>query len=234
MIEQSKQGVLSYRIEQESANPNLTGLAGLALYLDLARASGLTCSIDRNLKAREDGQGWTDSQIVVSLILLNLVGGECVDDLDHLNADKGFGELLRRYESDGLPRRVRREMRNRWRKERSRSVVSPSAARRYLSAFHDEEQESLREAGKAFIPKANENLLGLRRVNAEFVSFVQSTSERKVATLDLDATLVETSKSNALYCYKHFRAYQPYNVYWAEQGVMLHTEFRWRTGSGRW
>jgi hypothetical protein len=162
----------------------------------------------------------------MSLILLNLVGGECVDDLDHLDADKGFGELLRRYEGDGLSRKVRREMRDRWRKERSRSIVSPSAARRYLSLFHDEEQESLREAGKAFIPKANEDLLGLRRVNAEFVSFVQSASERKVATLDLDATLVETSKSSALYCYKHFRAYQPYNVYWAEQGVMLHTEFR--------
>lgn len=226
MREQSKQGVLSYRIERESANPNLTGLAGLAVYLDLARASGLVGSIHRNVKAREGGQGWTDHQIVMSLVLLNLVGGDCVDDLDHLNADEGFGELLKRCESDGLPRRIRREMRNRWRKHRSRSVVSPSAARRYLSLFHDESQEHLHSAGKAFIPKANENLLGLRRVNAEFVGFVQSSDPQAVATLDLDATLIETFKSSALYCYKHFRAYQPYNVYWAEQGVMLHTEFR--------
>ncbi len=226
MSKQSKQGVLSYRIEQESANPNLTGLSGLTPYLDLACASGLVSSIDRNLNVREVGQGWTDSQIVMSLILLNLVGGDCVDDLDRLNADEGFGDLLKRSESDGLPRRVRREMKKRWRKERLRSVVSPSVARRYLSTFHDEEQERLRADGKAFIPKASSNLLGLRRVNAELVGFMQSASRKTTATLDLDATLIETAKSSALYCYKHFQAYQPYNVYWLEQGVMLHSEFR--------
>jgi hypothetical protein len=95
-----------------------------------------------------------------------------------------------------------------------------------LSEFHDESQERLRVDGKAFIPKANENLVGLRRVNAEFVGFVQSVNKRMVATLDLDAMLIETSKSSALYSYKHTQAYQPYNVYWAEQGVMLHSEFR--------
>jgi len=226
MDSNSKQGILSYRIERDSANPNLTALAGLAPYLDMAWASGLVGSIDRNLSIRESGQGWTDSQVVISLVLLNLVGSDCVVDLDHLNADEGFGKLLMWCENHGLPRRIRRERKKRWRKERTRSVVSPSAARRYLRAFHDESQERLRVAGKAFIPKANENLLGLRRVNAELVGFVQSAKEQRVATLDIDATLIETSKSSALYCYKHFRAYQPVNVYWAEQGVMLHSEFR--------
>ena len=226
MSEQSKQGILSYRMEQESASRNLTGLAGLAPYLDLTCASDLWGSIHRNLSVRELGQGWTDPQIVMSLVVLNLVGGECVDDLEHLNADKGFGGLLKRSETQGLARRVRREMKKRWRKARARNVVSASVARRYLSAFHDDEQEKLRTPGKAFIPKANENLLDLRRVNAQFVGFVQSASEQMTATLDLDATLIETSKSSALYCYKHFQAYQPYNVYWVEQGLMLHTEFR--------
>jgi len=226
MSEQSKQGILSYRIERESANRNLTGLAGLAPYLDLACGSGMVSSINRNLNVRELGQGWTDVQIVMSLILLNLVGGDCVDDLNHLEADEGFGVLLKRCETQGLPRRVRREMKKRWRTEQTRNVVSASVARRYLSAFHDDEQEKLRIPGKAFIPKATLSLLGLRRVNAEFVEFVQSASKKMVATLDLDATLIETSKSSALYCYKHFQAYQPYNVYWAEQGLMLHTEFR--------
>jgi hypothetical protein len=186
----------------------------------------MVSSINRNLNVRELGQGWTDPQIVMSLVLLNLVGGEYVDDLDHLEADEGFGGLLKRCETQGLPRRVRRQMKKRWRKAQTRNVVSASVARRYLSAFHDDEQEKLRTPGKAFIPKANENLLGLRCVNAEFVEFVQSANKQMTATLDLDATLIETSKSSALYCYKHFQAYQPYNVYWAEQGLMLHTEFR--------
>ena len=226
MSKQSKQGVLSYRIEEETASPNLTALAGLAPYLDLMSGSGLIGSMHRNLGVRDGDQGWTDAQIVTSLILLNLAGGECVDDLERLNADEGFTKLLGQCEKHGLTRRARREMSRRWRKTRTRSVASPSAVRRYLDAFHDEDQEKLRTAGKAFIPKANANLLGLGRVNADLLSFAQRSHKQVTATLDLDATLIETSKADALYCYKGFRAYQPFNIYWAEQGMMLHTEFR--------
>ena len=51
-------------------------------------------------------------------------------------------------------------------------------------------------------------------------------SPSKTATLDMDATLVESGKQNALYCYKGFKFYQPLNTWWHEQGVILHTEFR--------
>jgi hypothetical protein len=47
-----------------------------------------------------------------------------------------------------------------------------------------------------------------------------------MATLDVDATLLETTKSDALFCYQGYRAYQPLNVWWAEQELMLSTEFR--------
>lgn len=42
----------------------------------------------------------------------------------------------------------------------------------------------------------------------------------------MDATLVQTYKRTALYCYKKFKAYQPVNVYWDEQRMLLHSEFR--------
>jgi len=42
----------------------------------------------------------------------------------------------------------------------------------------------------------------------------------------MDATLVATLKAAALYGYEHFKAYQPINTYWAEQGIVLHSEFR--------
>lgn len=221
----SKQGILSYRIESDHSSQYLTALAGLGPYLDLACASGFVGSLWRNLRACGE-QGWSDHQIVMSLVLLNLAGGECVDDLDNLNADEGFGKLLSWCENRCLPRCVRRQMKNRFRKGRTRSVVSASAARRYLSAFHDENQECKRIRGKAFIPRPNEHLLGLGRVNSELVSWVQRSSAQRIATLDIDATLVETSKSNALFCYKGYRAYQPFNVWWAEQELMVHSEFR--------
>lgn len=221
----NKQGVLSYRIDGEASRADLTGACGLAPFMDLSCASGLVESVRRNVDACGE-QGWSDAQMVMSLILLNLAGGECVDDLDRLEADAGLGKLIRWCENQGLSRRVRREMARRWRKGRSRSIVSPSAARRFLSEFHDEEQEKLRVPGKALIPKANENLQGLRMVNYEFVGWVQGANRQMIATLDLDASLVETSKKDALYCYKHFKAYQPTQVYWAEQDLILHSEFR--------
>jgi hypothetical protein len=48
----------------------------------------------------------------------------------------------------------------------------------------------------------------------------------KHATLDQDAALVETHKADAFFSYKHLRAYQPLNTYWAEHDLMLHSEFR--------
>ena len=42
----------------------------------------------------------------------------------------------------------------------------------------------------------------------------------------MDATLIETHKRDALLCYKRFKAYQPLNCWWAEQGAMLYSEFR--------
>jgi hypothetical protein len=220
-----KQGVLSYRTEGEQTSQNLTALSGLAPYLDLMVGSGLLESMRRNVDACGE-QGWTDHEIAVSLVLLNLAGGDCVDDLDQLNADKGFGNLLRWCAKQSLSRRVRREMARRWRKAKTRSVISPSVARRWLGAFHDEGQEELRVPGKAFIPKPNKHLLGLGRVNSEFVSWVQDASPQFTATFDLDATLLETSKSDALFCYQGYRAYQPLNVWWAEQELMLHSQFR--------
>jgi hypothetical protein len=44
--------------------------------------------------------------------------------------------------------------------------------------------------------------------------------------LDTDATLVETQKIEAFFSYKGYKAYQPFNVWWAEQKVVVHTEFR--------
>ena len=69
-------------------------------------------------------------------------------------------------------------------------------------------------------------LLGLWRVNQALVSFLQGHRPRDVATLDMDATLVESHKRQALYCYKKFKAYQPLNSWWAEQEVVVHSEFR--------
>jgi hypothetical protein len=218
------QGVLGFKYEEEKHDTGMTGLAGLPVYLDLMHAMGLPEQIGRHLQVKQ--RGWTDAQMVSSLIFLNLAGGDCVEDLSTVQKDDGFCKILRRVEQQGMRRSERRAMERRWRKERCRSVPSPSAAFRYLSAFHDEDQEGKRKEGKAFIPFPNEHLRGLPKVNQGMAAFLQKRNSQKTATLDQDATLVATAKRDALFSYQGFKSYQPLNTWWAEQQIVLHTEFR--------
>jgi hypothetical protein len=57
----------------------MTALSGLPVYLDLASILGLGEHIYRHMHVKE--QGWIDEQTILSLILLNLGGGDSVDDL---------------------------------------------------------------------------------------------------------------------------------------------------------
>ena len=221
------QGVLPFQYQAQSTVKGLTALAGLPSYLDLAQASGLREAIRRHLSVRgENTQGWTDVQVVMALVLLNLAGGDCVADIDRLEADEGLCQVMHKVEHHGLPRRRRRALERRWRKERRRTFPSPSAVFRYLAAFHDPAQEARREPHTAFIPAPNEALRALGRVNRDFVAFVQSRAPQRQATLDMDATLVSSQKEQALWCYQQHKAYQPFNTYWFEQDLVLHSEFR--------
>ncbi len=220
------QGILPYKYEEERSDAGMTALAGLPIYLDLGWVLGLSNSIRAHVHVRESGQGCTDEQAILSLILLNLAGGDCVDDIQILEKDEGFCKVLGRVETKGLTRQQRRAMERRWRKERHRSVPSPSALFRYLEAFHDPGEERKREPGRAFIPAPNGHLQGLRKANRDFVASIQRRHPEREATLDTDATLVETQKKGAFFSYQGYKAYQPFNVWWAEQQVVLHTEFR--------
>src|SRR5512135_791185 len=151
------QGILPYKYEEEKKAGGMTALAGLPLYLDLAFALGFPARIERHLTLRPS-QGWTDSQMVLTLVLLSLAGGDCVDDLKILEADEGFCRLLERIEPEPSS--------SRWRARKSRAVPSPSSVFRWLSCFHTEEA-SLQ--GSASIPYSAV-LSGLTCVNWDLVA----------------------------------------------------------------
>ena len=105
-------------------------------------------------------------------------------------------------------------------------MPSQSAVFRFLSMFHDADQESTRPKHKAFIPTATDALRGLSKVNADMVGFVQSHTAQTQATLDMDATLIETHKKEATFCYRKYKAYHPLTTYWFESDQVVHSEFR--------
>ena len=72
------QGVLPFKYEAEKNRSGMTALAGLPTYVELASVCGLQASIARHIGVRRGTQGWSDTQVLMSLILLNLAGGDCV------------------------------------------------------------------------------------------------------------------------------------------------------------
>lgn len=83
------QEVLPFQYQEERSTTGMTALAGLAPFLDLGHVAGWCRGIERHVNLRKRGQGWSDSQMINSLVLLNLAGGEAVDDLRLLEKDEG-------------------------------------------------------------------------------------------------------------------------------------------------
>jgi hypothetical protein len=220
------QGLLPFQYEVEKRDGGLTALAGLPAYVEFAHTMGLGRLISEHVRVRRGNQGWTDEQMMMPLIWLNLAGGDCVDDVRVLESDEGFRRFLREVEGYGKTSSERRALRRRWRKEKTRTVPSETAIREWLTCFHDFEQDNQKEPHKAFIHRPTEQLMGLIRCNAAFAAEVQRRSPEKTATVDMDATVSQTYKKGAEYCYKGYKAYQPLNFYWAEQQLILFSQFR--------
>ena len=116
------QGILPFQYEVDKKPRGMTALAGLPLYLDLAHVMGLRRLISEHVRARQGDQGWTDDQIVMALVLLNLAGGTCVEDIRVLEGDEGFCRVFREVEFAA---------RTRSKNERSRGAGARSTLGRY-------------------------------------------------------------------------------------------------------
>jgi hypothetical protein len=67
------QGVLDFQYEADSSRHGLTSPAGLRVYLDLVKASGLAAAIRRQVCVA-GSQGWLDVQMVLAVVFMNLAG----------------------------------------------------------------------------------------------------------------------------------------------------------------
>ena len=79
--------------------------------------------------------------------------------------------------------------------------------------------EEFLEKEKTSNTKKSWSKLGRSTKLIKLINFVNNKIPVKCATLDMDATLSETFKQSALFCYKGYRSYQPFNVRWFEQDL---------------
>jgi len=199
---------LLFEIDPQPLTETLTAWSGVALVVQAFRSLGLPASIERHLHLKQRDRGYDEATVVESFVVLNALGGECLEDFTHLREDGGLKEML------------------------GHAIPSPEAARQFLYQFHAEEKieeaKQRREAEQiAFIPGENDALAGLGEVNRALVQELgKRCREQRVGTVDQDATIIESRKEQALRTYEGERGYQPMLAVWAEMDVVLADEFR--------
>jgi hypothetical protein len=217
------------RVEKSKKEQKVTGLAGLIMYMEQMRTMGLWQEIEKDVQVSGEDQGWTDMEMVIFLVLLNLAGGTSTSDIEKLEQDDGLRKVLKNRGFWGLNQKQIQELEKRWRILKKRAVASEGSVRRYLKKFHSEEEEERRKAKgapKAFIPRMTAGLSGLNKLIAFTINYVQRALKLDTATLNMDATIIRSEKDTAMMTYKGFRGYQPFNVQWDETEMMVYTEFR--------
>ncbi len=198
-----RSGGLGYQVEVVAETVSVTGLAGVPLVIEAFRALKLPGAIARHVRLKRRRRGYDEATCIETLVALLASGGECVDDVRVLRAEGGLKRL--------------------WGRER---IPAAETLRAFLNRFHDEGAERERDPGVAFIPRESAALAGLTTLQTQVLAELQRRAPQPRATLDVDATVIESDKRTALPVYEGERGYQPLQVWWAEQGVWVRSQFR--------
>ena len=190
----------------EMATPH----AGLLATSRALRSLRIPDLVAANLKLKKRQRGCSDAQYIESLVLLQTAGGDCPEDMALLAGD----DCLERGLGFDLPK--------------------TGAVRAFLNRFHDEDLElarPAREVQKSFIMPSSEPVQGLQLVLAGVVRrtaklYAAQAQPLRIATVDQDATIIESHKKAALAHYEGGRGYQPMVAVWAEADLILADEFR--------
>ena len=198
--------VLDPRPLGEATSPH-AGLLGVSRAY---RALGVPDLIAANLSLRRRQRGFSEAQFTETICLLQALGGECPEDMHLLAGD----DCLER----GLGYRP----------------PKATAVRGFLERFHDPELEALRpprEEQRSFIFPASQPVAALQEVQRGLVRriaqrYEQEGQAQRIATVDQDATIIESHKQAAYSHYEDGRGYQPMVAVWAEADLVLADEFR--------
>lgn len=186
-----------------------TARAGLCAPSRVFRSLGLAGLSDTELLIRQRQRGYTGGQYVESLVLLHAAGGDCMEDMERLREDSGVTKML------------------------GYAVPSARALGDFFDLFHDGEKisqardEAQQQRRLAFLPEESTLLNGLGAVLRGSVRAIVGRVESPgQATIDLDATIIESEKRLAQWTYEGTRGYQPVVAVWAETDLVLADEFR--------
>ena len=190
-----------------------TAFAGLLAYSRALRSLQVPGLVEANLLLKERERGQAVAEYVEAIVLLQLAGGTCPEDLTHFRAEAA----LQRGLGFAFP--------------------TPSAVRKFLGRFHDPRLDLLRpnrQRQRSFIVPSSAAVQGLQRVQEGTVHqivrrYAAQQRAPSIATVDADATIIESHKRSALPHYEGGRGYQPLLAVWSELDLVLADQ--WRDGN---
>jgi hypothetical protein len=192
---------LPFELDGRAETGLITALGGVPLLIEAFRVSGAAAVLDERVVVKRRKRGLTPSQLVEGLFALWAAGGERCEDLTPLREDAALAILL----GHGIP--------------------APQTARDFLDAF-DEMAPPLWRGEACQVPGEGERLQGLAAAGRRLLGFLQERAPQTTATIDLDATILESQKRAAQPTYDGRAGYQPVIALWAEQDMVLADEFR--------
>jgi hypothetical protein len=201
--------MLDNRPLKEPASANAGGL----VFSRVFRSLKIPDLITANLKFKTRQRGFEEAQMAETIIVLLGIGADCPEDVHLIHQDPLLASAL-----GYAPPKV-------------------TAIRSFLEKFHDEKLDALRparEEQKSFIFPSSEPIRGLQNVQAGLArriaqKYAEQGQPQTIATIDQDATIIESHKKAALHHYDGGRGYQPMIAVWAEADLVLADE--WRDGN---
>ena len=200
--QQKKEEVLNITLHQKSANFKLEKSKqqiSITSYggLPLIRQAMESLGLrDEMKKFMLKRAGYSDELIIEAIILLLSSGGQSLSDWEYLGKESGFEKLF------GL-------------------CPSVDTLERYLKRLKILMPERKSDRGKVGYT------LLLDRLHVQMIKKAYELAGRPAElTIDIDSQLLETNKSDALYCYEKYKAYQPMIAYCPELRIIMAHEFR--------
>lgn len=217
MAKDIAQKALPFKLEEGDRDDEVTGLAGLPLIHQFMKRSGLCRRIKKHLKLKECG--WSEMELIETIVMLVAAGGEHLDDVRMLSSDKALQRLL------GKQKQRSCDPAGDVAKNAMGAIPSAKALERFLKLFHDGEQVNP-GYGKSWVPEETGALKGLAEINRWFVKRLIEKKKLTSVTIENDATAVESHKDGLFGMYKGGCGYMPVNGAIAELGIVAADEFR--------
>jgi hypothetical protein len=83
-----------FEIDPEPARETMTSWGGISLLVRTFRSLGLAQSVNQHVRIKQRQRGYDEASVVESFVILNAIGGDCLEDFDRLREDGGLAEML--------------------------------------------------------------------------------------------------------------------------------------------